>query len=72
MPKEKPCAALALRVQNEIEFATGTPLAQPQADFIGCLIPALLASVPTFLSAFMKCMSGGGMGYEPGDRDRCS
>jgi len=50
-----------------IEFA-------PSADFITCLIPALLSAVPAFLQSFMTCISGGGSGgnYNPGDRKRCN
>jgi len=45
----------------------------PSADFITCLIPALIAAVPAFLSSFMQCISGGGTtgDYHPGDRIRC-
>jgi hypothetical protein len=45
----------------------------PRADFITCLIPALLAAVPAFLQSFMSCIAGGGSNttYQPGDRVRC-
>jgi hypothetical protein len=49
--------------------------ARPRADFGSCLMPALLAALPPFLSALVDCMQGnsnGGSGsYDPGDRRRC-
>lgn len=72
MPETTPHQKLAAATAAAIEAQTGKPLAKPQADFIGCLIPALLASVPTFLDAFLSCMAGGSSGYDPGDRNRCS
>jgi len=46
----------------------------PEADarFIDCLLAAVLAALPVFLEALMKCIAGGGASdYCPGDRDRC-
>jgi len=44
------------------------------ADWLSCLIPALLAGLPAFLDAFMKCIAGGGASgdYNPGNRTRCN
>lgn len=46
----------------------------PTADFIGCLLTGVMAALPAFLEAFMKCLAGGEgtTGYKPGDRDRCA
>lgn len=50
-------------------------LTKPQADFMSCLLGAVLASLPTFLAAFMDCLGGGGSPgtgeYNPGERTRC-
>lgn len=45
----------------------------PSADWLACLIPALLAGLPAFIDAFMRCIAGNGStdGYKPGDRQRC-
>lgn len=45
----------------------------PTADFITCLIPALLAALPAFINALMLCLAGEGTSgnYNPGDRVRC-
>lgn len=45
----------------------------PSADFIGCLLTGVMAALPAFLEAFMRCLGGGtGSGdYNPGTRDRC-
>ena len=45
----------------------------PSADWLACLIPALIAGLPAFIDAFMKCIAAGnsGNGYTPGDRQRC-
>lgn len=47
---------------------------KPSADFISCLITALVGALPTFLQAFMSCLAGGGTpgDYKPGDRLRCA
>jgi len=47
---------------------------KPSADFMTCMIPALLAALPAFITALMQCMSGGGTSgvYNPGDRKRCT
>jgi len=45
-----------------------------QADFIGCLLTAVIAALPCFLESFMKCLAGGNgpsTGFKPGDRTRC-
>ena len=44
-----------------------------QADWLTCLIPALIAGLPAFIQAFMDCISGNGGSstYQPGDRKRC-
>jgi len=46
---------------------------KPSADFVTCLIPALLAALPAFIESFMSCLSGGSTpgNYKPGDRPRC-
>lgn len=47
---------------------------QAQADWTGCLITAVIAALPCFLEAFMKCLNNGGNGgstFQPGDRTRC-
>lgn len=72
MCKEKPVADLSAAACRRVEEVTGKPLAKAQADFVSCLFPALIASVPTFLQAFMSCMAGGSKSYDPGDRERCS
>lgn len=59
-----------------VKVTAGPGLTQPQADFIGCLMTGVLAAMPYFLEAFLKCLSGAnGTGsddqYAPGQRDRC-
>lgn len=46
---------------------------EARADFIGCILGAVLAAAPCFLEAFMKCLGGShdGGNYNPGDRQRC-
>jgi len=46
---------------------------KPRADFIGCLLTGVMAALPAFLEAFMKCLGGGGPSgdYNPGNRQRC-
>ena len=53
--------------KTEVEFS-------PSADFITCLIPALLGALPCFIQSFMSCLSGSpAVGvYNPGDRPRCA
>lgn len=47
---------------------------KPKAGVFDCLLPALLASLPTFLDSLVRCLSGGGNGgqgaFNPGQRDR--
>lgn len=45
----------------------------PTADMFACLLQGLVAAMPTFLEAFMKCIAGqpGDHDYKPGDRRRC-
>jgi len=45
----------------------------PSADFITCLIPALLAALPAFINALMSCLAGQPPTgtYNPGTRLRC-
>lgn len=45
-----------------------------EADWLTCLIPALLAGLPSFIEAFMKCIAGDATPgeYNPGDRPRCN
>jgi len=46
-----------------------------QMDFMACMIGALMAALPCFLEAFMKCLAQGpdpdSGTFEPGERDRC-
>lgn len=46
---------------------------KPSADFMGCLLQAVLTAMPVFLEALMKCLAGDSpeTGYNPGDRQRC-
>lgn len=47
---------------------------EAQQDFVGCLLTGVLAALPCFLEAFMKCLAGENgptTGFKPGDRDRC-
>lgn len=46
----------------------------PQADFMACLFPALIAAAPVFIDSLMKCIAGGGQSceYTPGNRTRCN
>ena len=43
------------------------------ADWLSCLIPALLAGLPGFLDAFIACIGGDGSSdkFKPGTRPRC-
>lgn len=46
-----------------------------QQDWTSCLMTALIASLPCFLEAFVKCLqggNGGSGGFKPGDRHRCA
>jgi len=62
-----------LRAMARLKAAS--QLSQPQADFMSCMLAAVLASLPTFLAAFMECLGSDGNGnpgtYEPGQRPRC-
>jgi len=44
-----------------------------QAKGLGCLMTALVAAMPTFIEAFLKCKAQEPPegGYDPGDRKRC-
>lgn len=46
---------------------------QPSADFVGCLLSSLIASLPCFLKAFTECLADKppSDSYRPGDRSRC-
>jgi len=52
----------------------GITFTEPQADIMSCLLAGLIAGLPCFLEAFMKCMAGGTTAgdYKPGDRNRCN
>ena len=71
MPDETPNTQL--RAMGKLKAASR--LTQPQADFMSCMLAAVLASLPTFLAAFMECLGSAGNGnpgsYEPGQRPRC-
>jgi len=45
----------------------------PSADFMSCLFPAVIAALPVFLEAFMRCIAGTPSDdqYRPGSRNRC-
>lgn len=45
----------------------------PSADMFDCLFQGILAALPTFLEAFMKCISQAPPtgNYRPGNRHRC-
>jgi len=48
---------------------------EQQADFMACLMSAVVAVLPEFISAMLQCMSGSTAppagGFDPGDRKRC-
>ena len=48
---------------------------EQQADFMACLMTAVIEVLPEFLSAMLKCMAGQAdppaTGYDPGNRPRC-
>jgi hypothetical protein len=71
MPKSTPGAQLTAAIQTAVEQARGAPLTAAQIDFLECMIPALMAALPAFLDAFMRCIAGGSSAYDPGDRPRC-
>jgi hypothetical protein len=71
MPKDKQSADLAASISASLQSNTGEPLTAAQMDFLGCLIPALVAAVPAFLESFMRCLGGGSAGYNPSDEKRC-
>jgi hypothetical protein len=71
MPKAKPNAALVSVIANAHAEATGKPLEPQQMDFLGCLIPALIAAIPAFLDSFISCIGGGSSSYSPDDTKRC-
>lgn len=56
----------------QTEHTDPAPPTDALATFMECLIPALLASLPYFLEALVKCLSGGGGSgtYNPGNRNR--
>lgn len=59
-----------------VKITAGPGMTQAQADFIGCLMTAAITAMPVFLSALMKCLSGGNgtsddHQYAPGERERC-
>jgi hypothetical protein len=51
------------------------PLTDAQADFMSCMLGAVLAALPAFLEAFMKCLgttgNGSQDGYNPDTAQRC-
>jgi len=58
------------------QHAPDLRLTRPQADFISCLMSAVIAALPSFLEAFMGCLAGPGPSpgdddYDPGTRNRC-
>lgn len=49
--------------------------ADAKADWTSCLMTGLIAALPCFLDAFVKCLqggNGGSTGFKPGDRERCA
>ena len=51
-------------------------LTRAQADFIGCLMTALISALPCFIEGVLACLAGGGPStddddYDPGNRTRC-
>jgi len=46
---------------------------RPLADFVPCLLTALMAALPYFLEAFVACLTSQqpGADYKPGTRKRC-
>jgi len=60
----------------KIDVTPGPGITRAQADFVGCLMTALLAALPSFLENLMTCLRGNtppapGDAYKPGDRPRC-
>jgi len=54
----------------------GPGMTRAQADFVGCLMTAVLEALPVFLASLMGCLSsaptpGEDDAYKPGDRTRC-
>jgi len=52
-------------------------MTKAQADFVGCLMNAVLAALPVFLQSLMGCLAGGNNPgqhdeYKPGARPRCN
>lgn len=72
MPKDKQTADLVASIAASVEASQGEPLTAEQMDFIGCLIPALIAAIPAFLDSFMGCLAGTPGGYSPSDAKRCN
>lgn len=62
-------------IRTHVREAMPADMPKAQASFIECLIPALIAGLPGFLDALMRCLTGGNSGsaddYNPGDRERC-
>jgi len=53
-------------------------MTQAQADFVGCLLTAVLTAAPYFMSALLDCLTAppepppADDSYNPGDRARCN
>lgn len=47
---------------------------EPSQQFFDCLFPAVIAALPAFLEALMKCLAAPPSegGHNPGDRIRCN
>lgn len=64
-----------MKVQVETAKAKFAVELDAQQDFLSCMMTAVIAALPCFLEAFMKCLAGGNgpsTGFTPGDRGRCT
>jgi len=66
---------LGTRCTASLTKATGLHLSPRSSDWMGCIFSAAMASLPTFIEAFVACIGGAHKPppdhYNPGDRQRC-
>jgi hypothetical protein len=64
-------AAFKAALTNQLRGMTP----EQQADFMSCMLTALLAALPDFIASMMSCMAGSTAppagGFDPGNRSRC-
>ena len=63
-----------MKVQVDSPMAKFVVDFEAQQDFLSCMMTGVIAALPCFLEAFMKCLTGTNgpsTGHNPGNRARC-